>query len=518
MKIRTKGWLTTAATFGAIVLIGAMATWAQAELRDASQQRRQTAEVAQALRDLQLVSFEFLLHRLDRSRAQEALAWQRLSSLLPQLRFAEDAESARLADDLRERLAQTHRLFGEFQVASDQRHADPEVQRRFEAQLSSQLLLMQQDNLTDVSHLTVHASERIETAQRRMLGVIIGGLALLALTSAVGAWLIQRNVLRPVARLEQATREIAAGNWTFQLQTDRADEIGELSRHFDAMTRALRNSFAQVERSNEELTTLNRELESFSYSVSHDLRAPLRSMDGFSLALLEDYGDRIDDEGRDHLQRIRAASQRMGRLIDDLLGLSRVTRAELNLRPVDMSAMAREIADTLSRQKPARHVRWEIADGIVVQADRALLQVALQNLMENAWKFTGKTAEPLIRVGAERQGDHLVGHVADNGAGFDMAYVSRLFGAFQRLHHEAEYPGTGIGLATVQRVFRRHGGDVWVQAAPGRGATFYFSLKGADDERREQGHPAGRGQPGRHHADVASVQAEPSDEPGGGRA
>jgi len=491
MKIRTKGWLTTAATLGAIVLIGAMATWAQAELRDASRQRRQTAEVFRALRDVQLVSFEFLLHRLDRSRAQEALAWQRLTPLLPALRFAEDPESASLADDLRERLAQSHRLFSEFQAGSERRHEDPEVQRRFEAQLSSQLLLMQQDSLTDVSRLALHASERIEAAQQRMLLVIIGGLALLALTTAGGAWVIQRNVLRPVARLEEATREIAAGNLTFQLQTDRADEIGELSRHFDEMTRAMRDSFAQVKHSNEELKVLNRELESFSYSVSHDLRAPLRSMDGFSLALLEDYADRIDEEGRDHLQRIRAASQRMGKLIDDLLGLSRVTRAELNLREVDLSAMAREIADTISRQQPERTVRWEIGDGIVVRADRALLQVALQNLMENSWKFTGKTADPLIRVGAEWRDGQLVGHVADNGAGFDMAYVGRLFGAFQRLHHEAEYPGTGIGLATVQRVFHRHGGEVWVQAAPGRGATFYFNLKGVEDERREQGHSAG---------------------------
>jgi light-regulated signal transduction histidine kinase (bacteriophytochrome) len=215
-------------------------------------------------------------------------------------------------------------------------------------------------------------------------------------------------------------------------------------------------------------------------------------MDGFSLALLEDYGDRLDDEARDYLQRIRAASQRMGRLIDDLLGLSRVTRAELNLRPVDLSALAREIAGTLAQQQPERKVRWEIEDGIVVLADRALMQVALQNLLENAWKFTGKTDEPVIRLGARQHDGQLEVQVTDNGAGFDMAYSSRLFGAFQRLHHEGEFPGTGIGLATVQRILRRHGGEVWVDAAPGRGASFRFTLKGVEDEqRRAQGHPAG---------------------------
>jgi light-regulated signal transduction histidine kinase (bacteriophytochrome) len=303
---------------------------------------------------------------------------------------------------------------------------------------------------------------------------------------------IHRDALGPVARLEQATREIAAGNWTFRLPVDRVDEIGQLSRHFNAMTHALRESFHQIEHSNQELSSLNRELESFSYSVSHDLRAPLRSMDGFSLALLEDYGDRLDDEARDYLQRIRAASQRMGRLIDDLLGLSRVTRAELNLRPVDLSALAREIAGTLAQQQPERKVRWEIEDGIVVLADRALMQVALQNLLENAWKFTGKTDEPVIRLGARQHDGQLEVQVTDNGAGFDMAYSSRLFGAFQRLHHEGEFPGTGIGLATVQRILRRHGGEVWVDAAPGRGASFRFTLKGVEDEqRRAQGHPAG---------------------------
>jgi light-regulated signal transduction histidine kinase (bacteriophytochrome) len=215
-------------------------------------------------------------------------------------------------------------------------------------------------------------------------------------------------------------------------------------------------------------------------------------MDGFSLALLEDYGERLDDEGRDYLQRIRAASQRMGRLIDDLLGLARVTRAELNLRPVNLSAMAREIADSLARQQPERKVQWEIEDGIQVQADRALLQVALQNLLENAWKFTGNQERATIRVGAEQRDGQRVIDVADNGAGFDMAYSSRLFGAFQRLHHEGEFPGTGIGLATVQRILRRHGGEIWVDAERGRGATFHFTLKGVEDEqRREQDHPAG---------------------------
>jgi len=284
-------------------------------------------------------------------------------------------------------------------------------------------------------------------------------------------------VLAPIGRLQQATKEVAAGNWSYQLDNGSNDEIGDVSRNFDAMTHSLRTSFAQIERSNQELAALNQEIEAFSYSVSHDLRGPLRSMDGFSLALLEDYGDKLGDEARDFLTRIRAASQRMGRLIDELLGLSRVTRAELNIRPVNLSVVAREIADSLDQQSPARDVLWLIEEGITLHADKALIQIAMQNLLENAWKFTGKIDKPVIRVGAVERDGVKECYVADNGVGFDMAYADRLFGAFQRLHHESEFSGTGIGLAIVQRIFRRHEGRIRVQAKPGQGATFFFSLK-----------------------------------------
>jgi light-regulated signal transduction histidine kinase (bacteriophytochrome) len=193
--------------------------------------------------------------------------------------------------------------------------------------------------------------------------------------------------------------------------------------------------------------------------------------------LLEDYGDKLDEEAKDSLQRIRAASQRMGRLIDELLGLSRVTRAELTLKPVNLSDIAREIAESLAQQQPMRTVQWEIEDGLTVQADKALIQIAMQNLLENAWKFTGKTDKPVIRVGAIERDGKKESFVSDNGVGFDMKYADRLFGAFQRLHHESEFPGTGIGLAIVQRIFRRHEGKIWVQSKPGLGATFFFQLK-----------------------------------------
>src|SRR5450756_2790646 len=249
--------------------------------------------------------------------------------------------------------------------------------------------------------------------------------------------------------------------------------------------------FARIERSNAELAVLNEELKAFSYSVSHDLRGPLRSMDGFSLALLEDYGDKLDAEGKDALNRIRAASQRMGNLIDDILRLSQVTRAELNVTWVDLSAIAREIADAIDRGPSGRPVEWAIESGLSVWADPALIRIALQNLLQNAWKFTGRTDKPVIRVGALERDAMTVYFVADNGVGFDMAHADNLFGAFQRLHHAGDFPGTGIGLAIVQRIIRRHGGKIWAEAKEGEGATFFFSVKESENGSDEQDHPAG---------------------------
>ena len=225
-----------------------------------------------------------------------------------------------------------------------------------------------------------------------------------------------------------------------------------------------------------QLEVANQELEAFCYSVSHDLRAPLRSLDGFSQALLDDYRDRLDDTGRDFLQRVRAASQRMGTLIDDLLSLSRVTRGEVQVEEVDLSALAAAAAADLKKTDPARDVTFAIAPHLVVRADAGLMRIVLQNLLGNAWKFTGKRSSARVEVGAMAHDGRRAFFVRDDGAGFDMAYAAKLFGAFQRLHAAAEFPGSGIGLATVQRIIHRHGGQVWAEGAPDRGATFYFTL------------------------------------------
>ncbi|HXI54940.1 MAG TPA: ATP-binding protein [Polyangia bacterium] len=239
---------------------------------------------------------------------------------------------------------------------------------------------------------------------------------------------------------------------------------------------------AALVRAKEAAEAASRELEAFSYSVAHDLRAPLRAIDGFSQALLEDHGAVLDDEGRGFLNRLRAAAQDMARLIDDLLNLSRMTRSELRRVSVDVSALAQASASRAQQTYPGHVVELSIQAGLFALADAQLLSVVFNNLLANAWKFTRHTRGARIEVGSLHEDNEQVFFVRDNGAGFDMAYAKKLFGVFQRLHTASEFEGSGIGLATVQRVVQRHGGRIWAIGAVGEGATFLFTVSGAGRE------------------------------------
>jgi two-component system NtrC family sensor kinase len=235
----------------------------------------------------------------------------------------------------------------------------------------------------------------------------------------------------------------------------------------------------------EELKYKNKELETFSYSVSHDLRAPLRSIDGFSQALIEDYGDRLDETAKNYLHRIRAAAQRMAALIDDMLLLSRISRAQVNRERVDISSLARTVAEELKNENPERVVTVKIQSDLRAQADRGLMRVLLDNLLGNAWKFTARTSNARIELRAQAQDGDTVFFVKDNGAGFDMAHANALFQPFQRLHDAADFPGTGIGLATVQRVVDHHGGRIWAEGKVGCGATVFFTIPSSRSKNQQ---------------------------------
>jgi len=251
--------------------------------------------------------------------------------------------------------------------------------------------------------------------------------------------------------------------------------ISDIGARKDA-ERAIKALNIQLGEKVTELTAVNNELEAFSYSVSHDLRAPLRGIDGFSQSLLEDYADRLDPTAKSYLDRICAAAQRMGMLIDDLLNLSRITRASLVRGTVDLSALVEAILTQLATGDRARAVRVRIEPGVVANVDARLVRIALENLLSNAWKFTRHTLDAVIEFGMLEQQGNAVYFIRDNGAGFNMDYAGKLFEAFQRLHTEREYEGTGIGLAIVQRVIQRHGGRIWAEGSTGQGATFYFTM------------------------------------------
>ena len=297
---------------------------------------------------------------------------------------------------------------------------------------------------------------------------------------------IQQQILDPLWKkgaLERETQLMRKDTSLFDaqlslsaLKDDKGDVTAIVFFSMDITSRKIAESLLQLK--TDELGQANKELEAFSYSVSHDLRAPLRSIDGFSQLLLEDYYDILDKQGKDYLNRVRLTSKRMGALIDDILKLAQVGRRQLTRLPVNLSQLASSIIEQLKSAHPGRQVEIIIQDSLTAHGDEPLLRIALQNLLENAWKYTQKETHPRIEFGLSGDYSNNVYFVKDNGIGFDMKYADKLFGAFQRLHRSSDFEGTGVGLATVQRVIHRHGGRVWAFSALNKGATFYFTLNG----------------------------------------
>ncbi|MBA4373308.1 MAG: hypothetical protein C0402_10675 [Thermodesulfovibrio sp.] len=324
--------------------------------------------------------------------------------------------------------------------------------------------------------------------QLKTIFVVVG--ALIVFLGIIAAIFIANTVTGPVLALQKGAEAITAGNLSHRVGTDANDEIGRLAQSFDTMTETLVRDITRREKAEEEAMELNknlehhvrqleesiRELDAFSYSVSHDLRSPLRSIDGFSQALLEDYKDKLDAEGRDFLDRIRGAAQRMSQLIDDLLKLSRIARFEMKQERVDLGSLANSIAQKLTQRQPERTAEIVIADGLIAQGDERLLTIVLENLFANAWKFSETQTKTVIEFGTSLQSGSLVYFIRDNGVGFDMSYAEKLFSPFQRLHRQTEFAGTGIGLATVKRIINRHGGRVWIESETNKGTTVYFTL------------------------------------------
>jgi signal transduction histidine kinase len=339
----------------------------------------------------------------------------------------------------------------------------------------------------DQDALVTASERRLDEMQRLLrplvITTILGGL----IGALIAGWLFGTGVARRIRGLERNAERLARGERLRRTASRGEDEIGSLdtalrraSLLLRTRERELRGVNLELQRTVHEQALLNRELEAFSYSVSHDLRAPLRSIDGFAQALREDWGDRMDAASQDNLARVRNAAQRMGRLIDDLLKLSTVTRSLVQRSDVDISQLAREVIGDLTTRNPTRPIEWVIADDMHAWCDPSLARIILENLLGNAFKFTSKTPDARIEFTADTSVEPTVYMIRDNGAGFDMKYVKKLFAPFQRLHGDREFPGSGIGLATVQRIVHKHGGEVRTDAQVNQGATFLFTLQPAN--------------------------------------
>lgn len=485
MRIKTQqilGAVIAAAAIGAIAvtLLDSMKQTDQAVLRS----NFATSITTDGISGLRLVTVDYLIYRNERARLQWQQRHKTLTRLLERQVFSEPDEQT-IFDQIRQQnrdLADTFSDLLALDLTRGSSEQEQAMSRVTEKRQVTNVMLLSQNMLVDATRLTRLTASRMVAAQLRTNGLLVGFVILLGLIIAANFWVSMRQIVAPINKLKQGAEAFARGELGVRTGLAVNNELGELSLTFDQMAARLADTMSEVERKSTQLQETNKELEAFSYSVSHDLRSPLRGIDGWGLALMEDYGHQLDATAHEYLERIRFDTQRMGRLIDDLLQLARVTRGEIRFEAVDLSALARSVAERLQQAQAGRQIEFLIEPGLTSQGDPRLLEIVLTNLLGNACKFTGTRAAAHIEFGStltEEPGARVqsqVYFVRDNGVGFEMAHATRLFGAFQRMHKESEFPGTGIGLATVQRIVHRHGGKVWAKAALDQGARFYFSL------------------------------------------
>ncbi|MEO8587203.1 MAG: ATP-binding protein [Acidobacteriota bacterium] len=473
MSIRGRLRASLAVSLGAILGTAAILTWSALEGSRSRDTEVTVNELQKQISERGILRDEYLLFRDERSKAQ----WEsRTASILALLESAagklEGTEERRVAGEMAVLGRQSAVLFGQITRTLAAPGAGPEglardVERR--DLVSARLLAVFYDLQANASVLVDSAAARTDATDRRSSSIAFIIVAVALGVTLANSVAIGKLVERRVGLLREGAGRLTAGDLTYRLAVSGTDELAEVAHAFDTMASRVQQHVLRLE-------SLNRELEAFSYSVSHDLRAPLRSIDGFARILGEDHGETIGAEGRRCLERIVGAAGSMSLLIDDLLKLSRVSRGELLLEDVDLSDLARTVAANSRPGGPGRTIDVVVADGVRAVCDRGLLRVALEDLFDNAFKFTSRKPQCRVEFGTANDGGERRYFVRDDGAGFDPAYAGKLFGAFQRLHTGVEFPGTGIGLATVQRIVQRHGGRVWAEGRVDHGATFYFTL------------------------------------------
>ena len=477
MKIRTKLHTNGLITLVTALVIGLLLnsfSWQAEMIRD---ERAEVLIVLGQARELRSLGFEYVLNREARILDQ----WQHLhgamGTILNKIR-AKGAEELRIFQTIKQDRAAAKALIGKLETLSK----TPVTQRNKygETILINQLLLKTQDLVSRAFELESTYDARVVKAdktQNMWIIIFISGLALVTLGIN---WFFAHSIGGPLALLTAGANALGEGHLDHRINLKREDELGELAAAFDSMADQILMAYAELEhrvqQRTSELTAANKELEAFAYTVSHDLRAPLRAMDGFARIVMDDYAPRLGDEGRRQLGIIRDNAQRMSRLIDDLLNFSLMGRHEIALSEIDMTALATGVAEELRLQEPHRKIKIDIGHLPRIPGDTSMMRQVWVNLIANAIKFTRPQPEAHIEISSLTEAGENIYIVKDNGVGFDMQYADKLFGVFHRLHGQEEFEGTGIGLAIVKRIIDRHGGRIWAESAVNGGATFFFAL------------------------------------------
>jgi signal transduction histidine kinase len=511
MKIRTRLQVLTAAAAALIVFMAFLFSWSQQRLAAANRANNLADKIVSSVFERKALTSDYLYTANPQAKEQWLAKQKEISALLQEtpaylVAISDQQTFAALQADLERSSALFQQIVSNRRSVSTGRQHQPEaelIENRLEGQLLRHFLV----TIADALQLQKGSNLRIAATQRTATSVSLFMIVSVALVVLIFVWSLGRIISKGIKSLQQGAAAIGTGNLHFIIPVVADDEFADVAVAFNTMSEKLAASHtaleqdivarkrvaAEIEGLNLELNQTvaqlegaNSELEAFAYSVSHDLRAPLRAMGGFSEALIEDYGDKLEAEARDYLDEIVIGSRHMGQLIDGLLTLSRSTRGELRHDRVDLSALAERIGNELKKSELQRRVEWQIEPGLSTGGDGRMIEVIMRNLLDNAWKYTTGKTSSLIRVYDEYEEGTRFFCVADNGAGFDMAHAEKLFQPFQRLHRQDEFPGIGIGLATARRIVHRHGGTIQATGAPRQGATFRFSLPYGEEPSMEE--------------------------------
>ena len=480
MKIRTRLKLNSWISVVVVLMMLISLVWSYRVASMAEENENLTADIRRTALESIILRDEYLLNRAERARIQYASKLETLKRLLEQARrrFTEPPDRA-LCEQIQRDLEMTNSIYSRITANVDQEKVlgkGSNAAREGEDRLIGQLMLSAYDLNGKITRLRNSTELASAAAQRRLVVLLICFICLVVVASIVNSALINRILAKRVAMISGGTEIIGTGNLDYRITVEGDDELSNLAWQTNEMAAKLQNSYVSLEKEIAVRKAANKELEAFSYSVSHDLRTPLRAINGFSKAVIEDYADKLDDEGKRMLNVISDNAKKMGQLIDDLLAFSRIGRQELKRKEIDMQALANAVALDLKQTVSGKTVHFDIKPMGTATGDSSMVRQVIINLLSNAIKFSEPRDSINIEIGSSTEEHDCVYYVKDHGVGFDMQYADKLFGVFQRLHSQEQFEGTGVGLALVQRIVHRHGGRIWAEGKVNEGATFYFTL------------------------------------------